>query len=474
MTKSRLAAMAVLLAAFAVHPCRAADSDCSAIAAAIQAGNYDKAEVQVDRMLEAEPNNVNANMYKGNILYYRGSNAGGIQLYGNEDESIYESSIGYMGQGSSLVSPEVAKKIAFYFRRALKQAPGRMDIQLGLCWTYANAGMKDELIARFPIIKRLAGKKPGLQYNMGDYARIIADNYSFEDGMAVYRAIAGLYPRDGNIVNDMAAMYFKKGDLAHALLYFSQAAHMGRRDDKTLSNLVMIYAVVDQFDKSVQYQAQVSAITKDHVDILYRALYEHLQGNPDWQKGVHAYLAKAGKDDKSKPYVDLATDLLALGDKTDYQLFAATLQHKVDTTFDLLSLEWGLRAFPERWEPGFRLAELLTYYQNYERSNPLFARIESGQRITRAGDREKLNFYYAWSLHRAHRDTEANAHWKRLLKAKVFYRKSAAYWFLGNYHYERKEYKKAASFFVKMKDKASKSKYANYCANVYRGMKDKL
>jgi len=460
--------------AFAViQPCFAKTTDFSAVVAAIKAGDYDQAEARIDRVLKAEPDNVNALMYKGNILYYRGSNVGGIQMYGNDDESIYDSSIGYIGEGSSLTTPKVAKQVAIYFRRALAQAPQRMDIQLGLCWTYANAGMKDALIARFPILKKYAHGHQGLQYNMGDYARVIADNYSFADGMAVYRAIEKLYPRDGNIVNDMGAMYFKKGDLRNALSYFTQAAGMKQQDDKTVANLVLFSAVVGDYGKSAYYQKQLSAMDKDTDYILYRALYHRLEGDQGWEKDTRLYMARNRNNAKRKPYVDMARSLLPVSGKYSYQQFQASTNFKVDTQVDLFNYEWGARAFPEQYGPTFHLAELLTYYHNYRKAIPLFAHIEKAGLAATPEQREQFEFYYAWALYRAGKGAQANQYWTHLLEAKQFYRKSAACYFLGNYYYKRKDYKKAADYFARVKDDASKSKYANYASNLYDRIKDK-
>lgn len=450
-----------------VQPCVAKTTDFSAVVAAIKAGDYDKAEARVDRVLKAEPNNVEALMYKGNILYYRGSNINGLQLHGNNNESIYDPGLGYIGQGSSLTTPKVAKRVAVYFRRALAQDPQRMDIQLGLCWVYANAGMTKALTGRFPILKKYAHGHQGLQYNMGDYARVIVNHYSFADGMAVYRAIEKLYPNDGNIVNDMGAMYYKHGDLRDALKYFTRAVGMKDRDDKTVANMVLFSAVVGDYGQSVHYQTQLSAMDKDSRYIFYRALYERLQGDRGWQKEARAYIARNHKNAKQKPYVDMARSVLPVSGRYSYKQFQASTQFKVDSQADLFNYQWGAGAFPRQYGPTFQLADLLSYYHNYRKAIPLFAHIEQAGLATTPAEREQLDFHYAWALYSAGKSARANRHWARLLHAKQFYRKSAACYFLGNYYYKRKEYAKAAGYFARVKDEAAKSKYATYAYNLY-------
>lgn len=394
-------------------------------------------------------------------------------MYGNEEESIYDSSIGFLGEGSSLVAPEVAKKVAVYFKRALSRSPERMDIQLGLCWVYANAGLKNELVARFPELKKHSGDKEGLQYNMGDYARIILENYSFDDGIFVYRAITKLYPRDGNIINDMAALYFQQGDLDTALKYFTQAASMSQRDEMTLANLVLINAVVGNYDKSVQYQKQVSEMKKDDTYLLYRALYQRLTGDPGWQEELKVFINNNQDKENSKPYTDMARSLLPVSGQYGYKQYESSVNHKVETHFDIVNFDWATKQFPDKFGPTFDLADMYTFYQNYRKAIPLYERIEK-ENLTRTRDeREKLDFYHAWALYRAGSVDEANRRWLRLLDAEDFYRKSAACYFLGNYHYQRKEYEKASDYFKRVKDDASKSKYANFANNLYGQIRDR-
>lgn len=443
----------------------AQSTDFSDVVSLIKERKLDEAERRIDLVLSKEPTNVDALMYKGNILYYRGSNAGGIQLYGNEDESIYDHSMGHIGEGSSRVSPEAARQIAGYFKRALAQAPERMDIQLGLCWVYANAGMRKELIERFPALKKY-GDKPGLQYNMGDYARIIADDHSFEDGMAVYREIARLYPQDGNIVNDMAAMYFKRGDLEAAMKYFTQASRMSS-DEATLENLVLIYAVVGDYAKSARYLRQRSKLSQDMNYLLYDALKDRLAGASGWERDARKFIDKTRGDEKYKAYTAFAESLLPVSGAYSFSEFEKSKDHGVPTYFQIINYEWAAKRFPSEFGGVFALADVMTYYHNYKKALPFFARIEAAGLAKDNEEREALDFLYAWALYKTGRAEEANVRWKRLLDSKNFYRQSAASYFLGNYHYRRNDLEQAAAYFKRVKDEASKSKYANYSSNLY-------
>ena len=443
-------------------------TDFSAVEASIKDSELDKAEVLVDAILKKEPDNVNALMYKGNILFFRGSNTGKIQLYGNEDESIYNSSIGEIGEGSSLTSPEIAKNVAVYFKRALDKAPQRMDIQLGLCWTYANAGMKDELIARFPALRKYSGNKPDLQYNMGDYARVIVDNYSFDDGIAVYREIARLYPDDGNIINDIGAMYLKKkGDLDIALKYFKQAAGMKNRDDATLANLAVVAAMSGDYGQAAKAQQMLSAFKKDATYHLFDALNKRLKKQPGWQDDVQAFIKQnKGKKDY-EAYVEFAGTLLPVAGKSSLAQYKAGAAKGVPSHFHVINDEWAAQEFPDQFDGVFPLADTMTFHQNYRKALVIFDRIDKAKLAKGQDQIEQVTLLHAWALYRAGQPEAANERWKTLLDSKDFYRKSAASYFLGNFHYKKKEFKEAAGYFKRVKDDASKSKYANYSSNLY-------
>ena len=457
-----------VLAAFAWNNASAETTDFSAIVALIKENDLDKANELIDAILIKEQNNVNALMYKGKVLLFKGSNIGGVQVYGNDDESIYNSDIGEIGEGSSLTTPEVAKNIAVYFNRALGIAPQRMDIQLGLCWSYANAGMKDELIGRFPALIRYSGNKPGLQYNMGDYARIIVDNYSFDDGIAVYRGIARLYPNDGNIINDIGAMYLtKKGDLDTALKYFKQAASMKNRDDATLTNFALVAAMAGNYDQAAQAQKMLSAFKKDTTYRLFDALKKRLKKQPGWQEEVQTFIKENKDKTNYKGYVEFAGTLLPDAGKFTLSQYKASRQKDVPLNFHLINDEWAAQEFPDQFDAVFPLADTLTFNQNYRKALVIFDHIEKAKLAKDPEVLEQVNLRYAWALYRAGKTDAANERWKVLLDSKDFYRKSAASYFLGNYYYKNKDYKEAAGYFKRVKNDASKSKYANYSSNLY-------
>ncbi len=457
----------VVCVSLSSQTCLAETTDFSTITSLINDHKYDDAERRVDAVLKNEPDNVNALMYKGNIIYFRGSNVGAIQLYGNEDESIYDSSIGEIGDGSSLTSPDVAKSVAAYFKRALAHAPERMDIQFGLCWIYANAGMKDELIARFPDLQKYGRRKANLQYNMGDYARIILDHYSFADGIAVYREIAKLYPDDGNISNDIAAMYLKRGDLDTAMKYFKEAGGKKIHDDSTWTNLALIYAVNGDYDKSAEAQKMASKLGKIQTYLLYDALRKRLHNTPGWEEEVKEFIKKNKGNKEYDEYVAFADSLLPVAGRYTFEQYQSGGQRKVSSNFQIINDEWAVKEFPDRFGAAFTLADMMTYFKNYRRALRLYERIEQAKLAKSADDVDKLNFYYAWALHEAGKVDAANDRWKLLLNSRDFYRKSAASYFLASYHYKKKQYKEAEEYCKPIKDDASSSKYANYCSNMY-------
>jgi hypothetical protein len=456
-----------LFGALCSAPAAAETQNFSAVQSALQQRDYDAAEKRVDAILKAEPDNVNALMYMGNIIFLRNSNTDAIQVYGNEDESIYDTGIGEIGQGSSLISKEAARQAAAYYRRALAKAPQRMDIQLGLCWTYANAGMKDELIARFPELRKYGAQRAGLQYNMGDYARVIIDHYSFDDGIAVYREIARLYPDDGNLSSDIAAMYLKHRDLSTAMKYFAEAASKKNHDDSTWQNLALFYAVSGDWDKSLAAQKTLSQLRKDETWALYDALCKRLRHDPHWQEQASAFARRHKGDPAYRDYVAFAEAILPVNGRYPPAQFTKAKALQVRSNFQLLNDEGLLREAPDRLDVAFDLANAMSVYNNYPRALQILDGAEKAGLVRTPEDADHVHLVQAWSLYASGQAEAANAKWKLLLNAGDFYPRSAAAYFLADYAYRHKSYKEAADYCRLVKDEASKSKYANYCSNLY-------
>ena len=467
---NRLLRPAVLLVLLFSSVFAVADTplELQAVPPLLKQGKYDVANRLLDKILKKDPKTVDALMYKGNILYQQASRSGMITMYGNDDENIYDNSIGSLGAGPSTISKEEGREIASWFLKALAIDPQRMDIQLGLCWTYANAGMTRELIGRFDTLKRYARADAGIQYNMGDYARIIADEYSFDDGLKVYQEIMRLYPQDGNIVNDIGALHFMRGRLQQSIPYFKRAADKKHKDAKTLANLVLIYSILGNYDAAARFADQRSALEKNKEHLLYRALNKRLHQDKTWTRDVKGYI-----DTKSPAYADFAKALLTLQTNPSFDAFQATRKAKADTIDLIPHFEWAARQYPDRFEAVYALAELMTYYQNHDKAIALYQAIIKGKLARDTKQKENLDMFMAWSLYKQGKAQQANGYWQPLLYSGDFFKKSAASYFLGNYYYKRKEYAQARKYFARVKDDASKSKYANFCSNLYRAIESK-
>lgn len=468
-------ALAFVCAVIGSTPAMAETTDFTGVESLIKSGDLDAAEQRIDAVLKVEPDNVNALMYKGNIIFYRNSNvmAAG-QVYANEDESIYSTDMGSIGEGSALTTPEAARQVAVYFKRALAIAPERMDIQLGLCWTYANAGLKDELIARFPYLQKYGKGHGGLQYNMGDYARVILENYSFDDGIAVYREIARLYPDDGNLLNDIAVMYRNHRDLDTAMKYFDKVAAKKNLDEHTFGNLALFYAVNGEYGKGLAAQKEYSRLRHDDYWMLYDALSRRLRGDAHWQDEVQAFIRRHHGHEQDKDYVAFAKAVLPVNGKYPPGQLDKAKELNVGTYLLILDSAALVREFPGRFDAAFEMAYLMNIYSNYRRALQLYDDIERRKPPHTQEQVEAVRFEQAWALYASGQKEAANARWKQLLDSSSFYRKSAAAYFLADYAYDAKQYRQAADYCAKVKNDASQSKYATYCSNLYGRAKKKL
>lgn len=467
-------ALVLAFAALCGTPGFAATTNLADVKSLIEKQDYDGAEKRVDAILTTEPDNVDALMYKGNLTFYRNSNVNAMQMYGNEDESIFSPDVGSLGAGSAEISRAAAQQVAVYFKRALALKPQRMDIQLGLCWTYANAGMKDELIARFAELQKYGADHDGLQYNMGDYARVIIDDHSFDDGIAVYREIARLYPDDGNITNDIAAMYLKHRDLDTAMKYFNAAAGKKIHDADTWQNLALLYTVTGDYEKGLAAQKTLSGLQHDPYWALYDALARRLRGDAHWQAAVQTFIRAHRSRPNDRVYVEFARALLPVNGNYPPKQFDAIHNMDVATQFVILHDAALAHEFPDRFDAAFDHADALTYYYNYRGALQRFDAMEQRHVAQTPEQIEQVRFDQAWALHALGQDEAANAKWRLLLDSADFYRKSAAAWFLANHAYDHQRYQEAADTCARVKDDASGSKYANYCSNLYDRAAKKL
>ena len=124
-----------------------------------------------------------------------------------------------------------------------------------------------------------------------------------------------------------------------------------------------------------------------------------------------------------------------------------------------------MEKFPEKFEPYYLHAKMLTYYKYYDIAIDIFKTIEKNNFPIAKKNLDNYHFLYAWALQDSNKNIEASKKWKLLLNSSDFYIKSAACYFYGKFLFNKGQKEKAFEIFKKVSGKGSDSKYATYCWN---------
>ena len=431
----------------------------------IEDGKIDEADKKIEEYLKKYPDDVDVLMMKGNVLFYHFQNSHDyIQVSVNEDESIYNSSIGFI-QAPIIVLPEKnALEIASFWNNALIHDPSRKDIHMGLCYIYSMSLMKDSLIKQLKILRELFPEDMGLKYNMGDYARMFNERDKYSECMEIYLNISSLYPYSAGIYSDIAAMYFKEGDLVKAQKFLEKAVIQKDVDQMCLQNSAMVNTVLGNYSEALSNLIRLSKINSNSYDwLIYKALYERVLEEENWKDNIEEYIEKVpGSSENSE--IELAR-FINTNTESDIEAYDSLLSKVKNSLFLFLINEHAKNYFRDSFKPLFNCAELHTYYNNHNIAVKIYGLIETKNIAKTDDETEKLNFYYAWSLYKNGQKEKSIQKWENLLNSDDFYKKSAAAYFIGNHYQELGNKTEALKYYKLVSDRASDSKYATYCWN---------
>lgn len=460
----------VFMILFVPHHAFARSDAAAVVGDLIQKGKITEARAAVEKYLKKDPDDIDAIMMKGNVILneYLGGK-GVITIAANENESIYDKSIGFISEPVYVVPVEVAEKVAKLWRRCLELDVSRDDIHKGLCYIYSMALMKRELLAHLPRMKAALPGITELYYNMGDYARMFEERDRLDDCLAIYKAILDLYPDVAGLFSDVAGIHFRYGKMDKAKEYMSLAMRKSNPDAMTFENAVLIFTVAGDYKKATEAYKGLSKINGNSDWLLYEALVEYSDGQAGWKGTMKAYLKGNGTNGEGKSFVEF---LLSDRNKGDYAGYEKSIELAQTSVYQMLLHKKGMSSFGERFEPRFRYAEMMTFYKNYDEAVKNFKVILSRNAKLKPDEKQQLNFYYAWALEDSGRREDAARIWQDFLNSKNFYEKSVAAYFLGKKSLDRGDKQEALKYFRLVSDKASDSKYATMCWNRMNWLKD--
>lgn len=423
----------------------------SEISELINSGAYDKAQKAIDNELKNNPKNVDAYMMHGNLIYYKFNSSGDLIFLGvNNNESIYDNSIGFLGEQPPVIIPtEVANKIINEWLKGVQIDKTRDDIHLGICHVYSISLQKDKLIEYLPILKEhIKMKNP--HYGMCDYARNLIARERFDEGLEVYKAITKLYPSKFGLYSDIAAEYYQAGQVDSCFKYLDIAIKNNHDDEMTFGNGFFMYSVMGQYQLAMDCLKKQSQITKTQDHIFYKTLLDFRSAAPSDIEAL--------KNLNNETYSKFAKIFLD-SQLANEEKYKKLIELELNDAYKILIHEAYRKELPLA---QFNYAESLTYNKIYPKAISEFEilDLEPTDELI-----ESYHLYIAWAYHESGKPEKASIHWKALLPSDNFYFKSASAYFLGIYQLDIGNEEEAESLFKLVSDRANESKYATYCWN---------
>lgn len=436
----------------------------------IAQGELTKAREKIDAYLERDPDDVDALMMLGNVILneYFQSQQVGVNIRANEDESIFDRTIGFVREPVYTVPLEVAEKVKKLWKRCLVLDNTREDIHKGLCYLFGVSLMKDELLSHLPIMKAALTGEKELYFTMSDYALLFKERGRFQDCMRIYEAIIGLYPEQSGLYGDVAQLYFRNGRQGLGKKYLEIALAKKNIDEVTYANAVLIFTITGEHEKAKEAFRKLSRLRGDGEWLLYDSLFRLLRGEKQWKEPLAEFIRGA---DQGNLDLSLAKLLLSAG-ADDFESYRKSLEYADKAYFRILIEKRAMEKFADRFEPAFGYAEMMIGFKNYDEAIKTLKRIRS-RGLDRSKDQDEVvTFYNAWAFQDSGKIREADFLWKNLLASGDFYFLSSAAYFLGKNSLTRGDEERAAGYFAMVAGRASDSKYATMAWNRLRELKE--
>jgi len=257
-------------------------------------GNHDRAIVELQRLLEAEPGDVYALLKLGEVYARKGSKLQAVRTY----EQVAEH---YVEQG-------FYRKAVPVYKQVLRIDPGRLETSLRLAQMYQELGFTNEALSTYEVVaagharegrieEALAtlklmsdldpqnvavrikyaealskmGKKDEAAAQFEQGATLLAAQGRIDDYLKVAERL--LFHRSGDLglVRDLAERYLERNDPKRALAKLQVAFKANPRDIRTLELLARAFHVLGQITKTVSVYREISKIYAEANRVAERA-----------------------------------------------------------------------------------------------------------------------------------------------------------------------------------------------------------
>jgi tetratricopeptide (TPR) repeat protein len=431
-------------------------------------GDFDRADQYLDSIIAVRPRCVDALMMKGNVLLNRTTHGQPeVSLESVNDESVYDETIGTLGDYPRMVDRETARKVSALWQHCVEIDPARLDIYQGLCTLYGMALMRDELLKTLPtLVKATPNKSDQLAYDLADYAQAFELRHDVEGCMAVYKKILELFPASGGLAGDIAVMYSKHGMVKDALQYARISAAKPGNDFITCYNIASMISL----SGDVAEACRIFDGCKDPAPYVtyYHGITQFYHDDPAWKESMRSFLSALKKADPDDGRVAVAKVLTGKKFQLDSAGYAALIAvQPYEFEYLLLSLK-AREKLGNKYEPLYRLSHLYTRKQFFDQAIPVFDAMAA--LLKTAEEDSACHFYLAYAQYASGKKAESVQNWKMFTNAGSFSRQSAACYFLGMIYKEQGKKAEAKALFEKVADKPSESKFANFCKAALSGL----
>ncbi|MDW3196893.1 MAG: hypothetical protein R8G66_31240 [Cytophagales bacterium] len=432
----------------------------------LQSGEVDKAKERVEFYLKQNSKEVDAIMMKGNVVLNQECCDRPIIVEANTDESIYDTTIGFVGDGGPMVvSEETGTKVANLWKKAVSHDLSRTDIHFGICQIYSISMMTDELIDYLPTLKQHIKNDDRLHYSMCDYARNLKDRGDFEAAIRVYKFVTTLFPEETGLYSDIAAEYFFHGDIELAKENIDVALKDENIDQMSLGNAYFFYALMGENEKALACLKRQSKFTNIDESLFYEALLNYSRGL-SWEPQMKQFLAIA----KSQSWKEVADFMLSDAYDESFESYLKLNEMTIDDGSKILIHKAFKTKTPDKLAPFFNYAEVLTFNQIFDDAIEAYEQIENSELISDQEDLENVAYNHAWSLWKSGRKEQSLVQWKKLDESENFLYQSASAYFQGKFYYDQDDKVKAKECFGRVQETANQSKYATMAWNYYNSI----